>query len=87
MSNLSTLAESEIKKAGINFNNGSLLLILLLSMTPLMMLIKRAPWLGALKATPSLVGQSLALCCGFMQNVHISFNRRVIIAAHHFVVS
>ena len=69
----------------MNFKNGSPPIRLSITMLRVM-LIMRVLCPGALKATPSLVGQSLALCCEFMENVHIIFNLCIIIAANDFVV-
>jgi predicted anti-sigma-YlaC factor YlaD len=68
MSNLSALAGNEMKH-GITFKNGSPPLIRLSITTLRVMFIMRALWPGVFKAAPSIVGQNLALCCGFMENV------------------
>ena len=70
----------------MSFKNGYPPSIRLLITTPRVMYIMRVLWPGALKATPLLVGQSLALCCGFMENVHTSFNLCIIITANDVVV-
>jgi hypothetical protein len=60
-------------KHGITFKSGSLPLICPAITTLRVILIMRVLWPGVLKATPSIVGQSLVHYCGFMENVYMSF--------------